>query len=290
MSSSSLLQGVLRPTVEAAAAKASASNPASPTKPKSPVEQNYSDADSRRGVQVDHLAAMMGRIEIKRPKTPDQQNDSEDELIGVQTIPNTPGVLSRPSSRPGSRAASPSRLGASGRKLRGPLMLGGAVRHTDPIRAFPTEVGQKIFSQLGIHDLAKCARVCGRWKRSQTLNYVWFQHYRKDNFQDEHLPAGKWTRRESKQDWRVTYLRIQRTSDYNGPRVAADADALGSGYVTPKEMREAQWASEASAANLKPSRVEARAMYKDLGGRKFKGKNKFGSETRDRGGWGDGGD
>ncbi|KAF8707926.1 A Receptor for Ubiquitination Targets, partial [Rhizoctonia solani] len=269
MSSSSLLQGVLRPTVEAAAAKASASNPASPTKPKSPVEQNYSDADSRRGVQVDHLAAMMGRIEIKRPKTPDQQNDSEDELIGVQTIPNTPGVLSRPSSRPGSRAASPSRLGASGRKLRGPLMLGGAVRHTDPIRAFPTEVGQKIFSQLGIHDLAKCAR---------------------DNFQDEHLPAGKWTRRESKQDWRVTYLRIQRTSDYNGPRVAADADALGSGYVTPKEMREAQWASEASAANLKPSRVEARAMYKDLGGRKFKGKNKFGSETRDRGGWGDGGD
>ncbi|CEL58348.1 hypothetical protein RSOLAG1IB_03094 [Rhizoctonia solani AG-1 IB] len=169
-------------------------------------------------------------------------------------------------------------------------MLGGSVRHTDPIRAFPTEVGQKIFSQLGIYDLAKCARVCSRWKRSQTLNYVWFQQYRKDNFQDEHLPAGKWTRRESKQDWRVTYLRIQRTSDYNGPRIASDADALSSGYVTPKEMREAQWASEAAAANSRPNKVEARAMYKDLGGRKFRGKNKFGGETRDRTGWVDGND
>ncbi|KAJ1310773.1 hypothetical protein OPQ81_009294 [Rhizoctonia solani] len=287
MSSSSLLQGVLRPTVEAAAAKAGAE---SPTKPKSPVEQNYSDADSRRGVQVDHLAAMMGRIEIKRPKTPEQQNDSEEELIGVQTLPNTPRVLSRPGSRPGSRATSPSRLGASGRKVRGPLMLGGARQHTDPIRAFPTEVGQRIFSQLSIHDLAKCARVCSRWKRSQTLNYVWFQHYRKDNFQDDHLPQGKWTRRESKQDWRVTYLRIQRTSDYNGPRVAADADALSSGYVTPKEIREAQWANEAAAANSRPNKVEARSMYKELGGRKFRGKNKFGSEARDRGGWDDGGD
>jgi hypothetical protein len=30
---------------------------------------------------------------------------------------------------------------------------------------------------------------------------VWFQHYRKENFHDENLPPGKWTRRESKQNW-----------------------------------------------------------------------------------------
>ena len=281
----SLLQDVLRPTVEAAKAGSE-----SPSKPRSPVEQDYSSTDSRRGVQIDHLAAMMGRIEVKRPKTPEQQSSSSDEeLIGVQTLPNTPRVLSRPGSRPGSRATSPSRLGASGRKVRGPLMLGGARQHTDPVRAFPTEIGQRIFGQLGIQDLAKCARVCSRWKRSQTLNYVWFQHYRRDNFQDESLPTGKWTRRESKQDWRVTYLRIQRRSDYNGPRMASDADALSSGYVTPREIREAQWASEATTALSKPNKVEARTMYKELGGRKFKGKSKFG-ETRDRGGWDDGGD
>ncbi|KAG9086834.1 hypothetical protein FRC07_012973 [Ceratobasidium sp. 392] len=274
----SLLQDVLRPTVEAAKAGSE-----SPSKPKSPVEQSYADADSRRNVQVDHLAAMMGRIEVRTPRTP-EPDSSEEELIGVQTTPNTPRVLSRAGSRSGSRATSPSRLGASGRRVRGPLMLGGARQHTDPVRAFPTEIGQRIFGQLGVRDLATCARVCSRWKRSQTLNYVWFQQYRKDNFQDDSLPNGKWTRRESKQDWRVTYLKIQRRSDYDGPRMAADADALSSGYVTPREVREAQWASDAAAANAKLGRLEARSIYKQQGGRKSKTKSKFG-ETRDRGGW-----
>ncbi|KAG8740389.1 hypothetical protein FRC12_016017 [Ceratobasidium sp. 428] len=283
MPTNSLLQDVLRPTVEAAKAGSD-----SPTKPKSPIEPSYTDSDSRRNVQVDHLAAMMGRIEVKTPRTP-EPDSSEEELIGVQTTPNTPRVLSRPGSRPGSRATSPSRLGASGRRVRGPLMLGGARQHTDPVRAFPTEIGQRIFGQLKVWDLATCARVCSRWKRSQTLNYVWFQHYRRDNFQDDSLPTGKWTRRESKQDWRVTYLKIQRTSDYNGPRMAADADTLSSGYVTPKEYREAQWASEAASANSKLSKLEARSLYKGLDGRKSKTKSKFG-ETRDRGGWDEGGD
>jgi hypothetical protein len=30
---------------------------------------------------------------------------------------------------------------------------------------------------------------------------VWFQHYRKENFYDTSLPQGKWTKRESKQNW-----------------------------------------------------------------------------------------
>lgn len=71
--------------------------------------------------------------------------------------------------------------------------------------------------------------------------------------------------------------------------MAADADALSSGYVTPREIKEAQWASEAAAALGKPNKVEARSLYKELGGRKFKGKSKFG-DARDRGGWDDGGD
>ncbi|KAG9095368.1 hypothetical protein FS749_010592 [Ceratobasidium sp. UAMH 11750] len=79
MPTNSLLQDVLRPTVEAAKAGNESSS-----KPKSPVEPASTDADSRRNVQVDHLAAMMGRIEIKRPKTPEIQADSsEEELIGV---------------------------------------------------------------------------------------------------------------------------------------------------------------------------------------------------------------
>jgi hypothetical protein len=66
--------------------------------------------------------------------------------------------------------------------------------------------------------------VSKKWNRSQTLNYgrpllfsffssqsltqppVWFQHYRKENFHDESLPPGKWTKRESKQNWVCTHL------------------------------------------------------------------------------------
>ena len=45
---------------------------------------------------------------------------------------------------------------------------------------------------------------------------VWFQHYRKDNFRDDSLPPGKWTKRESKQDW-VCFARhhlFRLTADY----------------------------------------------------------------------------
>jgi len=72
--------------------------------------------------------------------------------------------------------------------------------------------------------------------------------------------------------------------------MASDAEALSSGYVTPREVREAQWANEASATSAKLGKLEARSIYKELGGRKSRGKNKFGGETRDRGGWDDGGD
>ena len=79
MPTNSLLQDVLRPSVEVA--KAGAESPTKP--PKSPVEPAYTDADSRRGVHVDHLAAMMGRVEVTRPKTPEQTDSSEEEIIGV---------------------------------------------------------------------------------------------------------------------------------------------------------------------------------------------------------------
>ncbi|EED84760.1 predicted protein [Postia placenta Mad-698-R] len=130
-------------------------------------------------------------------------HDSDDELVGVVSSPGTPASGSRPSSRP----ASP-----------GP----GSVRHprralhvastphgvpSDPLRAFHTEVSQRIFSQLSIKDLARCARVSKKWSKSQTINYVWFQHYRRENFHDDSLPPGKWTKRESKQNWVYIYFK-----------------------------------------------------------------------------------
>ena len=142
------------------------------------------------------------------------------------------------------------------------------------------------------------------------LPIVWFQHYRKENFHDESLPPGKWTKRESKQNWvsyrnavpslfaspltvglpqRIIYLQSvphrqppsMSRSGYESPR---------SGQQTPREIREEKWRQEAEAT-AKPSKVEMREMYKELGGRKARGKGKLGGTggMRDRGGWGEAG-
>lgn len=114
-------------------------------------------------------------------------------------------------------------------------------------------------------------------------------------FHDESLPAGKWTRRESKQNWRATYLEMRKKDEreqgsaylgyrssggYSGARSGA-----ASGYQTPREIKEEQWKQEAEST--KPGKLEMREMYKELGGRKSKGKAKYtaGANSRDRGGW-----
>jgi hypothetical protein len=63
----------------------------------------------------------------------------------------------------------------------------------------------------------------------------------------------------------------------------------GSGYQTPREVREAKWSVENETV-ASPSKIEMREMYKALDGRKAKGKGKIGTTPRrDRGGWdGDG--
>lgn len=71
-----------------------------------------------------------------------------------------------------------------------------------------------------------------------------------------------------------------------GSRSGYTSPSLGSGYQTPKELREEKWKQEAEAQSA-PGKVEMRAMYKDLGGRKSRNKTKLGSTgVRDKGGWG----
>jgi hypothetical protein len=128
------------------------------------------------------------------------------------SIPGTPS-LSRPVTRPGS--PSPGATSKSSVNKSSSGRAGG-----DPLRAFPTHLSQRIFGFLDVSDLAKCARVCKKWCSSQSINYgklyspgggfiadlwtVWFRRYRKENFHDESLPPGKWSRRESKQSWVMT--------------------------------------------------------------------------------------
>ncbi|KAF5361688.1 hypothetical protein D9758_007333 [Tetrapyrgos nigripes] len=212
-------------------------------------------------------------------------SDDSDELVNVVSIPGTPSRT---------RPSSPTRTGgAASRPIRGPLHISSQPTR-DPLKLLPTEISQKIFSRLSIRDLAKCALVSKKWSRSQTINYVWFQVYRKDNFRDDSLPPGKWTKRESKQNWRISHLksvseRSPTTTGTNGYTPSRGSGytspSTASGYQTPREIREERWRQEAEATSS-PGKVEMRAMYKELGGRKSKAKTKLGSTgVRDKGGW-----
>jgi len=203
--------------------------------------------------------------------------DSDDELINVTSTPGTP-ARSRAPSRPSSRPVSPTRR-ANPKALSS--TLAPKVTSLDPLKAFPTQISQRIFRWLTITELASCSRVSRKWNKSQTLNYIWFQHYRKEYFHDESLPLGKWTRRESKQNWRITFA-----NKSTPPSPWERSSPSRSGYQTPKEINEERWKVEEQA---RPGKVEMREMYKELGGRKSRNKTKLGSAGgyRDKTGWAD---
>ncbi|KAH9911653.1 uncharacterized protein B0H18DRAFT_1089002 [Fomitopsis serialis] len=225
----------------------------------------------------------------ERLQTQRSDQESDDEIVGVVSAPGT-----RPASRTPSRPSSPGPRSAARRPYQAVSL--STTLPSDPLRALPTDLSQRIFAQLSIRDLARCSRVSKKWNRSQTLNYVWFQHYRKENFHDDSLPPGKWTKRESKQNWRTTYLQTvaSRDSDTLGPvyhSYSGRSTPGGSGAQTPRELREDKWRSE-TEGEARPSKNEMREMYKELKGRKAKSKFNVGAGAgvRDRGGWAEGGE
>lgn len=124
---------------------------------------------------------------------------------------------------------------------------------------------------------------------------AWYQLYRQETYQGSDLPVGKWTKRESKKDWRTEYLQTRRqrykeeSSAYLGayslsrPATRPHSPAPGSGYQTPREIKEEQWRLEGETV-AKPPKLAMREHYKDMGGRKARGKNKLGMQggMRDR--------
>jgi len=216
-------------------------------------------------------------IERRFDTTQPESDNSDDELVNVMSIPGTPS-LSRPTTRPGSPSPGMASRRATGRSLNSRV-------RGDPLKTFPTHLSQRIFGFLDISDLANCAQVCKKWCSSQSINYVWFRRYRKENFNDESLPPGKWTRRESKQNWRVLYTQSIPARESIGSGYTTSNTR--SGYQSPREIKEEQWRGEALAVS-RPSKGDMREMYKELGGRKSKGKAKVGGtgRIRDKGGLG----
>jgi hypothetical protein len=95
---------------------------------------------------------------------------------------------------------------------------------------------------------------------------------------------------------RTTYIASVSSRDndagHSRPYLAASGySSAGSGHRTPKEANEERWQAEAEPG-ARPDKVAMREMYKELGGRKAKGKTKFGraGETGARNVGGLGGD
>ncbi|KAJ1026755.1 hypothetical protein NDA16_002052 [Ustilago loliicola] len=254
-----------------------------------------------------------------------EQVDTDEELVNVQSTPATASATPLERSRPASptRAHSSSRLAietdttdfesdgdattcakqssSGGSKLRSTSSSSkkrssSQRSKTDPLRSLTSEIAQHIFLQLPVESLLACSGVCKRWRRSATLNYCWCRHYQ-HNFSttslDTALPSipawgsggAKWTRRESKTDWKTQFGKQKRIE----AKDAARAESLpGSGTATPSrtqrlqdagimtthEARMEQWKQEADAQYTKQ---EMRDYYKSgAKGGKFKGKREKG--------------
>ncbi|KAG8758430.1 hypothetical protein FRC14_008257 [Serendipita sp. 396] len=176
----------------------------------------------------------------------------------------------------------------------------------DPLRSLPDKVRLLIFCLLDIRDLASCSLVCQRWKKSQTINHAFYQIYRTEAYVGSDLPVGKWTKRESKRDWRSELLKARKIkikekqflqqnefatppASYSRPRTPAYRDGggtpHGSGHLTPRELQEEEWARELETS---PTKNEMRSYYKEHGGKRIR-KSKAGmmGGMRDRTAWGD---
>lgn len=174
----------------------------------------------------------------------------------------------------------------------------------DPLRRFPADVNVRIFTIVGlgrdgcgghldgssfsaVKDLLNCGLVSQKWRSSAVINYVWYKLFNQTTYsssiQDEFQPPT-WTRKDSRTNWCDRYKELNEVKPPPSRPVDEEDDRR---EPTRNELNRAQWESE----NRDPqssvmSKNEARAFYKDLGGRKLKDKTGKGWGA-DRTGWDD---
>lgn len=292
---SNLLQSVLSSRLANATLGTSDTSPTESKEGFTEWEQVDTD-DELVNVQSNPGTAAATPLERSRPASPTRANSSS-RLAAVETDTTDfesdadPDTTAR---APGSSAAA---SGASRSKLRTSSKRSTSSRSkTDPLRSLNSEIAQHIFLQLPVDSLIACSGVSKRWRRSATLNFCWYRHYQhafSATSLESNMPpipawgsgGAKWTRRESKTDWKTQYAKQKRIE----ARDAARAESLpGSGSVTPSrtqrmqdagimtthEARMQQWQAEHDAGYTKQ---EMRDYYKaGPKGGKFKGKREKG--------------
>lgn len=199
-------------------------------------------------------------------------------LSAPGTVPGTPLTLSRPAS-PGPAASKNKRSTLSQSSN---LIEGSRKSKTDPLRSLPRDVSQRIFLSLPISSLISLSLINKRYRRSATLNYCWYRQCHSSAMDETYTSAlssggsAKWTRRESKIDWKSHYAKqkrmeareAQRLESLPGSGTATPSRSQrlrDEGIKTPKEIREEEWSAQESVGY---SKGEMREWYKSQGGTK----------------------
>ncbi|OXC71155.1 hypothetical protein AYX13_00021 [Cryptococcus neoformans] len=144
----------------------------------------------------------------------------EDELIAVGkgTRPVTP-VGGRGSAKP-------------------PSILGG--KSKDPLRTLPTHLAVRIFLTLDIRSLARCDRVCKRWHKSSTLNYVWFLQNRAlllPRITTPEAPGGKTRKVDEEIEFYDPYDKSPRLSSLPSPPIPTSTQPQWTKIESKKEWK-----------------------------------------------------
>ncbi|PLW21890.1 hypothetical protein PCANC_03321 [Puccinia coronata f. sp. avenae] len=174
---------------------------------------------------------------------------------------------------------------------------------TDPLRRLPIDVAVRIFTLVGlgsdgcgghldgstfsaVKDLLNCALVCQKWRSSSVINYVWFKLANQTSYYqsiEEEFQPLTWTRKDSRTNWSDKYRELNEVKPSQPTITVVDMAEEADTGPTQREMREAEWNAE---DNRSMSKNEARAFYKEMGGRKLRDKTGKSWGT-DRTGWKD---
>lgn len=127
-------------------------------------------------------------------------------------------------------------------------------------------------------------------QKKNTLDFIWFKLWNSityDSSLEVAFQPPTWARKDSKINWSTRYRNKNRVETVS-PSQSVLPLPTGPQTMTANELRHQQWKeeSESNDHGKFASKLEARAFYKELGGRKLKNKTgkSFGT---DRTGWDD---
>ncbi|WAQ86764.1 hypothetical protein PtA15_7A493 [Puccinia triticina] len=239
------------------------------------------------GLNAENDDSVLTRVHSPLTSPPTQSPPSE------SPIPSTPTTPTKSSGRNQSRVGLRQKREAAAKAKQ---------NSRDPLCRLPIDVAVRVFTLVGlgadgcgghldgstfsaVKDLLNCALVCQKWRTSSVINYVWFKLAHQTSYSqsiEEEFQPLTWTRKDSRTNWSEAYKELNQVKP-SQPTMDMDVDALEDSGPSQKELREAAWHAE---DNHIMSKNEARAFYKDLGGRKLQDKTGKGLGT-DRTGWQD---